>query len=254
MFLIAGLAGFVIAILWALFYRGPKLAHIPAADLTEIHRGDVADVPHVGFRQARMAAALPDIPGHVRWLLRRRLYLLALRHMAARLSRERPTPEYCLRGLLVGGAVERRLPRRPRWGIHIALARRARMSRRRSLQNSDHSRSACGGSILRSQVPSPAMFMSRSCLIACGLFAANVSSSCGWALAAVIAPPNAVATLEAIQNVGGSVGGALAPFPTGALLQSSNSFVPAFVLGGVISVACAFVYHFATEMEISPLE
>ena len=52
MFLIAGLAGFAIAVLWAVLYRGPKTAHIPAADLAEIRRGDVENVPHLGLRQA----------------------------------------------------------------------------------------------------------------------------------------------------------------------------------------------------------
>jgi MFS family permease len=87
-----------------------------------------------------------------------------------------------------------------------------------------------------------------------GLFAANVSSSCGWALAAVIAPVNAVATLEAIQNVGGSVGGALAPLVSGILLQHSSSFVPAFVLAGVIAFACAAVYGTMTTRSISASE
>jgi MFS family permease len=81
--------------------------------------------------------------------------------------------------------------------------------------------------------------------IACmagGLFAANVASSCGWALAAVVAPNNAVAALEAIQNVGGSLGGSLAPYVTGAVVQSSGSFEPAFLAAGVIAVASAGFY------------
>ncbi len=88
-------------------------------------------------------------------------------------------------------------------------------------------------------------------LIGCGLFAANVASSCGWALPAVIAPPNVVATLEAVQNVGGSVGGALAPFITGALIQARGSFAPAFILAGLISLACAMIYLFGTRGKIT---
>ncbi|HML30499.1 MAG TPA: MFS transporter, partial [Hyphomicrobium sp.] len=91
-------------------------------------------------------------------------------------------------------------------------------------------------------------------LMSIGLFAANVGSSCGWALAAVIAPVNAVATLEAIQNVGGSVGGSLAPLVSGILLQRSGSFVPAFVLAGVIAFACAVVYGTMTLRTISAPE
>ena len=79
-------------------------------------------------------------------------------------------------------------------------------------------------------------------LMACGLFAVNVASSCGWALAAVVAPNNTVATLEAIQNIGGSFGGSLAPFITGAVVQATGSFIPAFMLAGAIAVDCALVY------------
>jgi nitrate/nitrite transporter NarK len=87
--------------------------------------------------------------------------------------------------------------------------------------------------------------------MAIGLFSANVSSSCGWALAAVIAPPNTVATLEAVQNVGGSIGGALAPLVTGVLVQATGSFVPAFAVAGVIAFASAVAYWGLTEKKIS---
>ncbi len=253
MFLIAGLAGFVIAILWAVFYRGPKLAHIPAADLTEIHRGDVANVPHVGFRQALWLLRFPTSRGmfvgffgvvYISWLYATWLpaYLENARHQSiasAGIWSAVPLSAGFL-GALGGGFIARWLGER---GFEATAACRIPTIAGLLAAGVFTIAGAFTGNVYVAIL-----------LIACGLFAANVSSSCGWALAAVIAPPNAVATLEAIQNVGGSVGGALAPFPTGALLQSSNSFVPAFVLGGVISVACAFVYHFATQNEISPLE
>jgi hypothetical protein len=87
-------------------------------------------------------------------------------------------------------------------------------------------------------------------LMSLGLFAANVSSSCGWALAAVIAPANTVATLEAIQNVGGSLGGALAPLITGVIVQGTGSFLPALVLAGIISIGSAAIYHLMTRARI----
>jgi nitrate/nitrite transporter NarK len=74
------------------------------------------------------------------------------------------------------------------------------------------------------------------------LFCVNVSSSCGWALAAVVAPGNTVATLEAIQNVGGSLGGTLAPLITGEVVQRTGSFIPAFILAGAIALVCAAAY------------
>jgi hypothetical protein len=78
--------------------------------------------------------------------------------------------------------------------------------------------------------------------MAAGLFAANVASSCGWALAAVVAPFRAVASLEAIQNVGGSLGGTLAPFITGAVVQHTASFIPAFYLAAAISLSSTVFY------------
>src|SRR6185437_9291935 len=89
-------------------------------------------------------------------------------------------------------------------------------------------------------------------LMAIGLFSANVSSSCGWALAAVVAPPNAVATLEAVQNVGGSLGGTLAPFISGVILQVTGSLLSAFVLAGGIAFASALAYGLMTRHRIVP--
>lgn len=79
-------------------------------------------------------------------------------------------------------------------------------------------------------------------LIAAGLFGANLASSCGWALAAIIAPNKAVATLEAVQNVGASMGGALAPLLTGLVVQATGSFTPAFLLAALIALASAAIY------------
>ena len=90
--------------------------------------------------------------------------------------------------------------------------------------------------------------------ISCGLFGVNVASSCGWALAAVAAPSNAVATLEAVQNVGGSLGGALAPFITGWVVQTTVSFVPAFVLAAVIAVVCAGIYWWMAGERIEAVD
>jgi nitrate/nitrite transporter NarK len=60
-----------------------------------------------------------------------------------------------------------------------------------------------------------------------------------------------VATLEAVQNIGGSAGGTLAPFITGAVVQATGSFVPAFVLAGAIAVICAVIYWTMAGKRIS---
>ena len=81
--------------------------------------------------------------------------------------------------------------------------------------------------------------------LACvALFAANLASSCGWAAASVAVERSAVATLQGIQNVGGSLGGSIAPLLSGVLIQWSGSFSDALITGAAIAAASAAVYAF----------
>lgn len=75
------------------------------------------------------------------------------------------------------------------------------------------------------------------------IFLANASSACSWSLATVAAPPSRIASLGAIQNFGGFLGGALAPVLTGYIAQTW-SFVPALLTGAAIAFAGAMSYHF----------
>jgi sugar phosphate permease len=74
--------------------------------------------------------------------------------------------------------------------------------------------------------------------ISVSLFLLYVSSSTAWAMAPVAAPANCTASIGAMQNFGGYLGGALAPMVTGFIVQATGSFVPALLLGaGVATVA-----------------
>jgi sugar phosphate permease len=75
------------------------------------------------------------------------------------------------------------------------------------------------------------------------IFLANASSACAWSLATVAAPPSRIASLGAIQNFGGFLGGALAPILTGYIAQTW-SFVPALLTGAGIAFLGAMAYHF----------
>ena len=75
------------------------------------------------------------------------------------------------------------------------------------------------------------------------IFLANASSACAWSLATVAAPPSRIASLGAIQNFGGFLGGALAPILTGYIAQTW-SFVPALLTGAAIAFAGAMSYQF----------
>jgi len=56
------------------------------------------------------------------------------------------------------------------------------------------------------------------------------------ALASVAAPAHCTASLGAIQNFGGYLGGALAPAVSGFIVQATDSFVPALLVSAVIGL------------------
>ncbi len=249
MFLIAGLAGFAVALAWVLLYRNPTEADIPAADIAQIHDDDGANVTHLGLAQIFWLLKFPTSWGmffgffgvvYLSWLYATWLpgYLETQRHLSigsAGLASAIPLAAGFM-GAVAGGFISGWLGRR------IEAATACRLPVIAGLI------AAAGFTIAGAEAANTGTAI--ACM-ACGLFAANVSSSCGWALAAVIAPGNTVATLEAIQNVGGSAGGSLAPFITGAVVQSTGSFTPAFILAGCIAVVSALFYLLLARKQIS---
>jgi hypothetical protein len=68
------------------------------------------------------------------------------------------------------------------------------------------------------------------------------SSGTSWALANACAPVNYAASLGAIMDFGGFIGGALAPMVTGFVVQGTGTFVPALLVAGVIGLLSALAY------------
>ena len=87
--------------------------------------------------------------------------------------------------------------------------------------------------------------------ISASLFLLYVTSTCAWALSSVAAPTNCTASIGAMQNFGGYLGGALAPTVTGLIVQHTGSFVPALVVGAVIGLASAASYLFIVHQPIT---
>jgi MFS family permease len=249
MFITAGLAGFVIAALWITFYRSPHDAKVPDDDLAEISADDGRELQHAGWRQVPWLLRFPTSWGmflgffgvvYVYWLYATWLpgYLESERHVSiadAGLWTAVPLASGFV-GAVSGGYFSDRLGAR---GWDAAASCRIPIVW-----------GLVGAGVFTVAGAFATELWLAIALMSLGLFAANVSSSCGWALAAVIAPVNTVATLEAIQNVGGSLGGALAPLISGLIVQATGSFVPAFVLAGVIALGCAAIYHLMTRARI----
>jgi sugar phosphate permease len=87
--------------------------------------------------------------------------------------------------------------------------------------------------------------------ISASLFLLYVTSTCAWALSSVAAPTNCTASIGAMQNFGGYLGGALAPTVTGLIVQHTGSFIPALVVGALIGLASAGSYFFVVDQPIT---
>jgi sugar phosphate permease len=87
--------------------------------------------------------------------------------------------------------------------------------------------------------------------ISISLFLLYVTSTCAWALASVAAPANCTASIGAMQNFGGYLGGALAPTVTGLIVQGTGSFQLALVVGALIGIGSGIAYLFMVRDPIT---
>ncbi len=87
----------------------------------------------------------------------------------------------------------------------------------------------------------PSDFIAVAAISAALMFGASASGM-SWALSSVAAPANCTASLGAIQNFGGYLGGALAPTVTGFIVQATGSFVPALLASAAIGLVSVLAY------------
>ena len=90
--------------------------------------------------------------------------------------------------------------------------------------------------------------------ISASLFLVYLCSSSAWAMASVAAPANCTASLGAMQNFGGYIGGALAPTVTGFIVRSTGHFSAAFIIGAVIALVAALAYWLLIQDPIPAAE
>ena len=86
--------------------------------------------------------------------------------------------------------------------------------------------------------------------IAVALFFANAAGAAIWALAVAAAPPDGVASVGAAQNVGGLMGGALAPIVTGFSVEVTHSFAAALATTALAALAGAAIYALGVRRPI----
>jgi MFS family permease len=78
--------------------------------------------------------------------------------------------------------------------------------------------------------------------ISVAIFFGFSASGTSWSLANACAPPSYAASLGAIMDFGGFIGGALAPMVTGFVVQATGSFTPALLVAGAVGLCSAGAY------------
>lgn len=255
-FFLTGALGIVAAIAWVGLYRDPDRAQLNAAERAylEIDESGQAGkaAPAAGFAAWRALFRYRTTWGmmlgffgsvYLNWVFLTWLpgYLRTERHMdLAHAGLAASIPFLCgFAGALVAGWASDRVAR------HAASP----VSGRRNAVV------AATLGMVAFTIPA-ALVESNAAAVACisiVIFLANASSACAWSLATVAAPPGSVASLGALQNFGGFLGGALAPVLTGYIAQTW-SFVPALLAGAGIAFLGAMSYLFLVVRPIPERE
>jgi sugar phosphate permease len=243
MFLIMGVAGLVSALIWMIAYREPEQAGIPQVDLDRLR---ASNAEGTAVAAPRAWAALFAVPStwalmgglfgivYITWLYVTWLpaYLETIRHVSvAQTGILAALPQAAgFVGGCLGGFVSDWLAHRD---IEPVLARKIPTVAGLALAG-----------LLTGVAPLAGNTGIALALMSLAMFFAYGAGSCSWALGASLTPPAMVATLESIQNIGGSIGGALAPLVTGLVVQHTGGFTPAFLVASVAALLSAVSYAF----------
>ena len=254
MFMVMGAAGLAVAAVWFLVYRNPGEVALTAEENAYRTQGDPpGQRTKVTFREWKLLFRFRTTWGmilgyfgciYLTWIYTAWLpgYLEIERHMSVKFTGWAAAIPFVwgVVGGIVGGYIADILVRRGvaplksrRYPAAIALLGTA----------------AC--TVAAAYVSSNALAIA---FISASLFLVYVTSTCAWALSSVAVPTNCTASIGAMQNFGGYLGGALAPTVTGLIVQSTGSFVPALVVGALIGVASAASYLFIVDQPITAMD
>ena len=256
MFGIMGIAGVAVAVFWLLLYRDPaSMALTPAEDSYRTSGDETGEAARVTFGEWRRLFGCATTWGmiigffgvvYLTWVYTAWLpgYLEMQRHMTIRsagFASALPFVAGVIGGLFGGWLTD--------WLMTRGLS--PINSRRYPMTLSLLGMAAC--TVGAALVASNALAVG---LISLAMFLGYMASSAAWAMASVAAPANTTASLGAMQNFGGYLGGALAPMVTGYIVQASGSFVPAMMTAAAIGVVAAIGYftiirHPITAADIS---
>jgi MFS family permease len=246
MFGVLGLAGLVVAAIWFVLYRDTGSEQVSDDDFAHIHEGEPVSVgtvtldewKHLFTYRTTWGMILGNFgSGYIIWLFAAWLpgYLEIQRHMTIPHTGLVAAIPYVFGviGSISGGYVCDALRDR---GMSLVGSRKAPII----------IGMLCAAVLVAIAAVTPDNTIAVGC-ISISLFFTNAAGASIWALAVVAAPARGVASLGAMQNFGGFIGGALAPMVTGFIVEATGSFVPALLIAAVVSVASAFIYLFVVR-------
>src|ERR1700728_3753492 len=251
MFMIMGVAGLLMAAIWFIVYRNPTEVELTSEENIYRTQGDPpGQRTKVTLREWQLLFRFRTTWGmilgyfgciYITWIYTAWLpgYLEIERHMSVKFTGWAAAVPFAwgvVGGLLGGYIVDFLL--RP--GVSPVKSRRYPATIALS------GTAAC--TVAAAYVSSNALAVA---FISASLFLVYVTSTCAWALSSVAVPTNCTASIGAMQNFGGYLGGALAPTVTGLIVQQTGSFVPALVVGALIGVASAGSYLFIVDQPIT---
>jgi MFS family permease len=252
MFILMGLVGFVFAGIWWAMYRDFDAGSLAAEDRQYLYGEDAPPVHHhVRFsawvRLFRFRSTWGLILGffgnvYIGWMFIAWLpgYLEIQRHMSiSKTGLIASIPFLCgLAGSLLGGWLADRLTH----GGMTAIASRKLLTAAALLI-------VALSTLVAAEASNNVVAIAS---ISAALFFGFSSSGTSWSLANAAAPPNYAASLGAIMDFGGFIGGALAPIVTGFVVQATGSFTPALLVAGVVGLLSALAYVLGIRAEPIP--
>jgi sugar phosphate permease len=251
MFVVMGVAGLIVAALWGVLYRNPDEVALTPQENSYRTQGDPpGQRTKVTFREWKLLFRFRTTWGmifgyfgciYLTWIYTAWLpgYLEIERHMSVKYTGWAAAIPFAwgVVGGVLGGYIADILVRR---GVEPLR------SRRYPAAIALLGTAIC--TVAAAYVSSNALAIT---FISISLFLVYMTSTCAWALSSVAVPTNCTASIGAVQNFGGYLGGALAPTVTGLIVQNTGSFVPALVVGSLIGAVSAGCYLFVVDQPIT---
>ncbi|MEX5867820.1 MFS transporter [Providencia hangzhouensis] len=244
MFIIIGISGIILSILWFIFYRNREQLELTDDELNYLNDGaPPSSTNKVSFKEWASLFKQRSLwgmiigfngVGYMVWLYL--TWLPAYLENSRGLSLEKTGWVAAIPflfgalGMLVNGVVADYVVKRGadkmksrKWMICLGLLFAAMFTLPAAYTDSTFSAVAC---------------------ISMALFSIHFAGTSAWGLILVSVPSRLITSVSGIQNFGGFIGGSFAPIITGIIIDQTHSFTLALVVCATVAFLASLVYFF----------